>query len=165
MKEEETHAVGTYLKTVNRRLPPSLLHLDPDFNRILLDLLKPTHEEWCGFELEPAACYGFRVYLPGAYLHEHVDRQDSHVISSTLCVDKQTYAPWPLRAEDADGAFHQIEIDPGETVLYESARIAHGRPGPLNGGFYAALFLHYRPARDWETWLESPNAWWEKQRN
>ena len=58
---------------------------------------------------------------------------DSHVVSSTLCVDRSLYASWPLHAEDADGIPCEIDAEPGELVLYESARIAHGRPVPLNG--------------------------------
>ena len=164
MREELDSSVGTYIETVNSSLPATLVHIDDDFNRALLELMKPLHEEWCGFELEASSCYGFRVYLPGCYLHMHVDRPESHVVSSTLCVDRQTYAPWPLHAEDADGSACEIETEPGELVLYESARIAHGRPVPLNGRFHVALFLHYRPARDWETWRDSPMDWWQGRR-
>lgn len=161
---EEGDAIGRYLCSTSDGLPPSLLSEDPEFKAVLAELLKPVHEEWCGFELEPAACYGVRVYLHGAYLHDHVDRADTHVVSSTLCVDREVYTPWHLHAEDIDGVRHEIDLEPGEYVLYESARISHGRPIPLNGRYHAGLFFHYRPAHDWDLWLESPRAWWEKHR-
>jgi hypothetical protein len=162
LEEEKGDAIGAYLCSVGRGLPPALSYAEPEFNAVLAELLRPLHEEWCGFELEPVSCYGFRVYLHGAYLHEHVDRQDSHVVSSSLCVSRELYAPWPLRVEDVDGVRHDVDLEPGEFVLYESARIAHGRPVPLNGRHHAALFVHYRPARDRDLWLESPSAWWAK---
>lgn len=161
---ESNEAIGRFIGTTSPSLPPTLLALDGAFNDVVLELMKPVHEEWCGFPLEPSACYGFRVYLDGAYLHDHVDRPKSHIVSSTLCVDQRTYAPWPLHAEDVDGRAHHIECEPGEFVLYESARIKHGRPVPLNGRYYAALFIHYRPAENWELWLESPQAWLEQLR-
>lgn len=162
LEEEKSDAIGAYLGSVRDDLPPALLCAAPDLEAVLLDLLKPLHEAWCGFELEPVSCYGFRVYLQGAFLHEHVDRQDSHVVSSSLCVARDVYAPWLLSVEDVDGVRHDVDLEPGEYVLYESARIAHGRPVPLNGRYHAGLFVHYRPARDWDLWLESPSAWWAK---
>jgi prolyl 4-hydroxylase len=34
---------------------------------------------------------------------------------------------------------------PGDMILYESHSIIHGRPYPLNGSYYANLFLHFEP--------------------
>jgi prolyl 4-hydroxylase len=96
-------------------------------------------------KLKPSACYGFRVYLPGAYLHNHVDSAGTHIVSSAICVDKDVAFPWPLHVVDIDGQEIDVDLEPGEFVLYESARISHGRPTPLKGRFHVGLFLHYRP--------------------
>ena len=164
MEWEHGDAIGTYIGTTHPFLPPCLQAFDLEFNQLLLELMLPIHEAWCGFALEPAACFGFRVYLDGAFLHTHVDRSESHVISSTLCVDQLLYAPWPLAVTDADGREHAVATAPGEYVLYESAHILHGRPTPLNGRFQAALFLHYRPADDWQLWIDSPRDWAARHR-
>ena len=37
-------------------------------------------------------------------------------------------------------------MEPGEMVLYESARCQHGRPEPFRGEFFANAFTHFRPA-------------------
>ena len=37
-------------------------------------------------------------------------------------------------------------------LLYESAKLPHGRPQPLHGRHYASVFLHYRPV-DWDETL------------
>jgi hypothetical protein len=33
-------------------------------------------------------------------------------------------------------------------LFYEGARLRHGRPYPLQGAYYAGIYLHYRPAGD-----------------
>ena len=161
---EEGGAIGTFVSTVRPDLPPSLYREVEEFNALVHKILKPLHEEWCRFELTPSACYGFRVCLPGAFLHDHVDRPHTHVISSTLCVDRDVYTPWNLHAVDADGQEREVSVEPGELLLYESARIPHGRPVPLNGRFYAGLFVHYQPAEDYALWVESPRDWYARHR-
>ncbi len=42
-----------------------------------------------------------------------------------------------------------VYLEPGEMVLYESARVLHGRMEPLNGDFYDNLFVHFRPKKKW----------------
>ena len=91
-----------------------------------------------------------------------MDRPRTHVISSTICVDADLEVPWLLEATDIDGATHAVNLEPGELLLYESARIPHGRPTPLNGRFYSGMFVHYQPAQDPELWEQSPRAWYEK---
>ena len=156
LRPETDAAIGTYLETVSRDAPPALFCEDSAFNQHLLEKLRPLHEEWCGFSLEPSACYGFRVYLPGAYLHDHVDVGATHIVSSTICVDRDVRAPWPLHVLDVDGREFDVDQKPGELVLYESARIAHGRPTPLDGRFHVGIFVHYRPTPEWEGWAAFP---------
>lgn len=152
LSPERGDAIGAHLQTVSREAPPCLFVEDRSFNHGLLERLRPLHEAWCGLELEPSACYGFRVYLPGAYLHDHVDTGTTHIVSSTLCVDRDLRAPWPLHAVDIDGREQEVDLEPGELLLYESARIAHGRPTPLRGRFHVGIFIHYRPVASWEGW-------------
>ena len=37
----------------------------------------------------------------------------------------------------------------GQALLYESARLLHSRPHPLQGDFYTNFFIHFRP-KHWE---------------
>ncbi len=137
-----------YLQASDADETPSLLLEDPGFNRGILDALRPVHEQWAGTALRGSACYGIRVYLKGSYLYNHVDRIDTHVISSTICVDQDLSSPWPLYIEDLEGRPHEVVMAPGDMVFYESARLRHGRPYPLDGAFYAGMFVHYAPL-DW----------------
>lgn len=124
---------------------PSLYYEDIEFNRQVHDLLQPAHERWSNMRLQKSACYGFRVYQRGSYLHNHVDKTQSHIISSTICVDCQLDSPWPLYIEDIDGQGYQVNLEPGEFVYYEGAKLIHGRPYPLDGDYFTGMFVHYRP--------------------
>jgi hypothetical protein len=45
-----------------------------------------------------------------------------------------------------------VEMQPGELVLYESAKCMHGRQEALKGEMYANIFFHYRPTGDPKWW-------------
>ncbi len=139
---------GGLIHSENPRAFPSLIYTDKDLNDRLLRDLHALHEEWSGRLLKPAACYGVRVYQPRSYLYVHVDHARTHVVSSTICVDSRTNTPWPLVIEDDAGVEHEVQIEPGEMVFFEGARLKHGRPYPLDGDYYASIFVHYTPV-DW----------------
>lgn len=70
----------------------------------------------------------------GAWLLPHVDRQETHALSIIMNVDQGGMRePWPLEIYDVDGTRHEVLIEPGELVYYESARCIHGRPDPMKG--------------------------------
>ena len=50
---------------------------------------------------------------------------------------------------DNDGHGHQVVLQPGEMVWYESARLLHGRPQLLEGEYFDNLFIHYKPTHLW----------------
>jgi hypothetical protein len=92
-----------------------------------------------------------RRYVNGSTLQQHVDRLDTHAISAILQVGvEDVKEPWPLVIRDHDGARHEVFMQPGEMVLYESARLVHGRPKPFNGKSYYNLFVHFRPKTGWD---------------
>lgn len=128
----------------NPQIIPTLILSDEDFNRQLAAELKAAHEAWAGLSLQCSSCYGIRIYQRGTYLHMHVDRP-THVVSSAICVDSALDEPWPLSLVDAENQRLQIDLEPGEFLFYEGARLAHGRPYPLRGDYYAAMFVHYYP--------------------
>ena len=67
----------------------------------------------------------------------------SSVQSSILT--QQVDEPWALNIEDHFFRAHEVFLEPGEMVLYESARLNHGRIKPLNGDSFSNLFVHYYP--------------------
>lgn len=135
-----------YIQNDDLSVIPTLFYEDQAFNAALSRDLQPLHEEWSGRRLVESACYGIRVYQRGTYLFNHVDRTDTHIISSTICVDHRLTERWPIYVEDVDGNPHQVDLDPGDMLFYEGARLKHGRAYPLRGDYYASIFVHYRPA-------------------
>lgn len=52
---------------------------------------------------------------------------------------------WPLEVYGHDGLAHNVTMEPGDMVLYESHSVIHGRPFPLKGRFFANIFIHFEP--------------------
>ena len=126
---------------------PALVYEEVSRQAIWMEALRARQETWSGLELEPAACRGTYAYQRGTYVHLGVEPSE-HVISSTLCLGHQLDGPWPFQIETEDGRVHQIDLEPGDLLLYEGARLKHGRPYPLDGAFYATLSFHYRLRED-----------------
>eukprot|EP00605_Chrysophyceae_sp_TOSAG23-4_P000532 GSChrysophyteH1.ASY1.ANO1.601.1 assembled CDS len=89
----------------------------------LWDEVKPIISEWTGQELTESSLYGIRVYKNNSDIDE----------------------PWPVEVIGHDGKAYNVTMEPGDMVLYESHTVLHGRPFPLNGRFYANVFVHYIP--------------------
>ncbi len=145
----KSEPANAFVKTDNSNAYPSLLYHDDAFNEQLMKDLKPAHEEWSGVKLKNEACFGIRVYQPGSYLLNHSDHARTHVVSSTICVDSSLNNPWPLYVEDHDGKAHQVDMGPGDMVFFEGARLIHGRPYPMDGDYFASIFVHFSPL-DWD---------------
>ena len=60
-------------------------------------------------------------------------------------IDQKVDQNWPLTMVDHRGKRLKIYLKPGQMVLYESAKLPHGRQFPLNGDFYDNLFIHFKP--------------------
>ena len=110
--------------------------------------MKPVLEAWAGVPLVPSTAYGLRLYQPGNTLTMHTDRIETHVISAIVHVDRDVDEPWPIVIEGFDGRSVEVDIQPGQTLLYESAKCIHGRPRPMKGRWYTSLFIHFKP-KDW----------------
>lgn len=108
------------------------------------DMSRETLQQWTGEELTPCSLYGIRVYPAGAILATHVDRLPL-VSSAILNVAQDVDEPWPLEVYAHDGRAYNVTMEPGDMILYESHSVLHGRPFPLQGRFYANIFIHFEP--------------------
>ena len=115
--------------------------------------LQPIHEEFCNQKIEPTFIYGIRSYKKGATLIKHVDRVETHHISSIIIVDKDLScgcgykefgADWPLDIQSHDGEWHKVYAEPGDMILYESAICEHGREEPFEGKSFDNFYVHYK---------------------
>ena len=99
-------------------------------------------ETWTGQRLASTSVYGIRIYHNQSILAPHVDRLPL-VSSAIINVDQDVDEPWYLEVYDHDGVAHNVSMEPGDMVLYESHSVIHGRPFPLQGRFYANIFVHF----------------------
>lgn len=114
----------------------------------ILDQLQPAHEKWANTPLIKSACYGIRSYKNGSFLKSHLDRLETHHISTIIIVDKKGEKDWPLDIKDHKGNWHKIYAETGQMIMYESATCEHGRVTPYEGEYFRNLFVHYK-LKDW----------------
>ena len=88
--------------------------------------------------------FAYSFLVLGAVLATHVDRMP--LISSAIVnVAQDVDEPWPIEVIGHDGKAHNVTMEPGDMVLYESHSILHGRPFPLKGRYFANVFIHFEP--------------------
>lgn len=126
----------------------NIMSLDnfPDMrDKLHLDLLE-LHKNWSKQELQPYWIYGIRSYNKNCKLYYHRDRIESHHISSIICVDKELNGAedWPLVIQGHNGENYDVYLEPGQMILYESAKCLHSRPDVFKGEYFNNLFVHYK---------------------
>ena len=123
------------------------------------EYLKETAENWSKVPLELTSIYGVRKYRRGATLALHVDKLSTHVVSAIINVGQELDQDrdWALDILDNSGGVHQVILSEGQMVLYESARLPHGRTRPLHEDHYSNIFVHFRPAN--VSWYTDNNIW------
>lgn len=137
--------VDYFIKNKSGQLPSQLTDIPEELRKQIINEFLPVCEQWSQTELEFSALYGIRNYARGSSLKMHSDIQDTHIISVILNIAQQVDEDWPLEIDDHMGRRHSVLLSPGEALLYEGARLSHGRPTPLVGDDYANIFLHFRP--------------------
>lgn len=124
--------------------PSQLVELSDELRANVHRELQPIVENWVGDYLEPTYVYGVREYKNSAELRMHRDRLHTHVASVIINVDQTTDTEWPLVIEDHLYRQHKVCLKPGQMLLYEGAKLLHGRPTPFEGENYANVFVHYK---------------------
>ena len=126
-----------------------IVHLHSD--KKLLTEFNDTMLEMCSDwskqdDLVHTSTYGIRVYEDGDILQSHTDRPNTHIISAICSIYQEDMKePWGLQIKDHNGWWHEVFLEPGEMVFYESDILEHGRMYPLKGKSYANLFVHFKP--------------------
>lgn len=145
--------------------PPLMVPVGDLEDRVIREL-HPIHEAWSKTRLNANNAYGLRVYRNQSNLQMHVDESATHIVSSILHIGHDPDGePWPLVIEDLHGNTHEVFLETGDMLLYESSKCFHGRPKRFNGTWYSSIFTHYYP-QDWdadtlnlETHYRVPPGW------
>lgn len=146
----EWHKPTTYHN--NWEIPPTIIRVDDRrlvgggkvLQAAISNAARDVMETWTGQRQASTSVYGIRIYHNQSILSPHVDRLPL-VSSAIINVAQSTDEPWPLEVYDHDGVAHNITMEPGDMVMYESHSVIHGRPHPLQGEFYANVFVHFEP--------------------
>ena len=94
--------------------------------------------ELLGEDVLPTYTYA-RVYKNGSVLERHRDRPACE-ISFTINLEKDT--DWPIYFQRPDNSEAQVELTPGDAVLYLGCQADHWR-NKFEGTEHVQLFLHY----------------------
>ncbi len=137
---------GNFIQSEEIDVPSRLFELSDELKSKIHNSLQKPLESWSNTKLEPTFVYGIREYKKGAVLVPHRDRKETHIISAIINIDKRVDSDWPLEIEDHFYRKHEVFLEPGEVLFYESARLLHGRPTPLKGESYSNIFCHYMPS-------------------
>lgn len=110
-------------------------------NDLIMEELKPIHEEWCGEELISHNIHGIRSYNKGAKLPIHRDHIQSHHISCIVMLEKDK--EWRLELESHSKDIVKIDLNYGGMLMYESAKCRHARTIPFTGNIFHNFYIHY----------------------
>lgn len=146
--ENETAAVpelipGRFIASTQRRPASSLLETPTALRTELKAALLPLAQGWCRRRLKSTYAYGMRIYHRGATLQLHRDRIETHVVGAILNIHQETDEDWALEIDDHSYKRHSIVLRPGEMLLYEGAKLLHGRPTPFRGKCFVNHFCHF----------------------
>ena len=135
--------LGMKSKYLNiHNVPAELLNdLRDTFNDILV--------KWIEYktQLVHTATYGIRKYLRGSHLANYYDKKNTHVISAIIHLDDVSDKPWNLYIEDHHFRPHNVTMEYGDIVLYESTTCLHGRPEPFEGDSHCNMYVHFKPEK------------------
>jgi hypothetical protein len=74
----------------------SMLSLPGALKREVTEEIQRLVAEWVGFEteaIEPTSTYGVRIYHNQSTLATHVDRVETHILSTVYCIDREVEEP------------------------------------------------------------------------
>lgn len=138
------------IENVNKEIPSTkIIHINQDriltheFNKIMLEKVK----RWSGVdELIHTSTYGIRIYERGDTLISHIDHPETHILSVICSIHQEEMdEPWALEIKDVNGDEHEVYLEEGEMLFYESDILEHGRMKPLNGNRYSNMYVHFKP--------------------
>jgi len=133
----------------------------PLYGESLLLYLKDAIEKTAGEKLIETYSY-MRIYYNGGTLEKHIDRPSCQ-ISATLCIKKDI--DWPIYFQKENGEEVEIELEPGDLIVYSGCILQHWRK-PYTGTRHYQIFLHYINAEGEfspeHKWDKRPSLWFSK---
>jgi prolyl 4-hydroxylase len=159
MNENEQHFTPELNLTgdVEKNMRNNLLDINKAPIELRTELLNKMQElltRWICYKstLRHVSTYGIREYLRGSRLDNHYDKKNTHVISAIIHLEDKSDTPWPLYIEDHNFVSHNITMEYGDVIFYESTTCLHGRPTPFEGESHRNMYIHFKPDR-WDDYM------------
>jgi prolyl 4-hydroxylase len=154
MKENEDQFVSEPNATgdVEKHMKSNFLDINrapPALRTNLLNEMRQRLTKWIGYKstLRHVSTYGIREYTRGSSLENHYDKKNTHVISAIIHLEDTSDTPWPLYIEDHNFKPHEVTMEYGDVIFYESTTCLHGRPRQFEGDSYKNMYIHFSPER------------------
>ena len=113
----------------NRTSPTKLIAImsDQNMTKAIYNEVSSHLQRWIprAISFRRSSIYGIRVYTSDSILAPHVDRNPL-ISSAIINVDQNVSRSWPLEVYDHNGKAHNLTLEPGEMILYESHSVIHG---------------------------------------
>jgi len=118
----------------------------PQVKAAIVKEMRQVLEWWTKQKLRHSETFGVRIYRRDAMLVNHLDRQETHVASAVLQVGQKVDEGWPIEViHPHRPGRKEVYLQPGQMILYEGARITHGRPMRFRGREFGNIFTHFAP--------------------
>ena len=142
-KKKYAYGVGEEHEFIqnDRHHPDTFSFYSPLCAEVLLLNVLPKVEDIAGIKLVPSYSYA-RTYYRGSFLTKHTDRKCSH-FGISICVEKDGH-DWPLFIIDKTGKLQRVELEPGDSVMFQGMQLEHYRE-KFAGVAQTQIFLFYVP--------------------
>ena len=154
MKENETQFIEEIgaKSDIEKNIKSNILDINsapPQLRSDLLNQMKELLTKWINYKstLQHVATYGIREYTRSSSLGNHYDKKNTHVISAIIHLEDKSDKQWPLYIEDHNYKAHQVTMEYGDVVFYESTTCFHGWPTEFEGESHRNMYIHFRPER------------------
>ena len=124
--------------------PGRIVELSDELREKIQNNLQPFVENWVGDYVDPSFVYGIHEFKKSAVIKMHRDQLHTHSVSAMINIDQTPNCEWPLVIEDHFYRQHKVRLKPGQMLVYESAKLLHGRPVPFSGDNYANVVVHFK---------------------
>lgn len=149
-KSRRQHELVPGYFTNNHKIPMDKLNMEhhPATHSAVVSEMEQVFTWWTHKRIKHVTTFGVRIYKRGSMLINHLDRKESHLISAIMqvhqIVDKD--GGWPVEVlHPHKPGVMEAYLQPGEMLLYEGARLEHGRPMRFRGEEFANVFSHFAP--------------------
>jgi len=151
----EAHSLATefkeHCKKFNAQGDPQAPNSQAIYNFLpfiqLLVKKVPYVSELLGEDVLPTYTYA-RIYKNGSILERHRDRPACEI---SLTLNLANDINWPIFFQRPDNSETQIELNPGDAVLYLGCQADHWR-NKFGGQEYTQVFLHYVRSNGPKAW-------------